>query len=687
VTDRGHAKVLDFGLAKLTSGDGATSLSVAPTAAMEEMLTSPGTAVGTVAYMSPEQARGEELDARTDLFSFGAVLYEMATGRMTFPGKTPAVIHEAILNRSPVPASQLNPTLPAKLDEIIAKTLEKDRKLRYQNAADILADLQRLKRDTESSRIAVTTTEARSKPMKSISFRWATVAGAAVLAAGLAIGAWLFHTRKAHALTDKDTIVLADFTNTTGDTVFDGTLRQGLAVQLAQSPFLSLVSDTQVQRTLKLMGEPANARLTPEVARQLCQRTDSAAVLDGSIASLGNQYVLGIKAVGCRTGDSLVEEQVTADRKEDVLKVLSQAAVKLREKLGESLSTVEKFDTPLEQATTSSLEALQSYSLGRKMRVENNDNVGSVPLFNRATELDPNFAMAYAGLAANYANLGEATLAATNSRKAYELRERVSERERFSIEALYNSIVAGDLEKARETYELWEETYPKDVIPHYNLGAGYMGLGQYEKALVESRESLRLEPGSAIAYGNVALCYSTLNRMQDAWSTAQEAQTKNLDSAFLRTILYRVAFSQSDAARMAELVSWSAGKPGVEDVFLNLEASRAAYYGKPRDAQEFSRRAVASALQAGKKETAGGYEGEAASREAFFGNAAAARGRAAAALALSTGRDVQNKAAFGLAMAGDTVRAQALADDLAERFRKTLWCSSITCQRFVQYFY
>jgi DNA-binding winged helix-turn-helix (wHTH) protein/tetratricopeptide (TPR) repeat protein len=495
---------------------------------------------------------------------------------------------------------------------------------------------------------------------------WMIVGICIVAVAALATGTY-FYLRRPPALTVKDTIVLADFTNTTGDAVFDGTLRQALEMQLDQSPFLSLISESRIRQTLRQMGQPSDARLTPDIAQGLCQRTNSVAVLEGSIHNLGNQYILGITAVDCRTGDTLGAEQMQAIGKEKVLDALGLATTRLRTKLGESLSTVQKFDTPIEQATTPSLEALQAYSIARKIQRGKNDKAAAVPFFQRAIEIDPNFAMAYASLAVSYQNLGEPSLAAENARKAFELRAQVSEREKFYIESHYYHYVTGDLVKARQVYELWANTYPRDAGPRNNLGNIYLQLGQMDRALEEFRATHSVTP-SSMSYSNLINAFLFLNRVQEARSTADEAQAKKIDSDYLRFNLYLLAFLQNDPEGMARQVAGSEGKPGFEEGLLYEVADTSGYFGRLNNAREFSRRAVASAIRAKEKEAPASYEAESALREAVYGNGGRARERAAAALELSTGREVQYGAALALAFTGHAIRAEALASDLDKRF-------------------
>jgi serine/threonine protein kinase/tetratricopeptide (TPR) repeat protein len=699
VTKRGHAKILDFGLAKMTSGKGklASGAEVAGDRTLDvsaEHLTSPGTALGTVAYMSPEQVRAKELDARTDLFSFGLVLYEMATGKMPFRGESSGVITEAILNRTPVSPVRLNPDIPPKLEDIIHRAMEKDRNLRYQTASDLRSDLQRLRRDTQSGRAPAKEEEekedfvpppARSGPRSSgkrkTVFSRPEVAAEgqhprlkllvplgvflviALVAGGLY---WRSHSRL--QLTTKDTLLLADFENKTGEPIFDGTLRQGLAVQLQQSPFLNFLPGPQVRETLRMMGRSSDDRITPEMGREICQRQGLKAYITGNIAPVGSHYALTVVAADGHSGAILAHEQVEAASKEEVLGALSQSTTRLRKQLGESLSSIEKYDTPLEQATTHSLEALQAYSLGYRTKDEKGDEA-AVPFFERAIQLDSKFAMAYALLGTSYENLGERSLGAEMVGRAYELRERVSEREKFYIDSYYLDLVIGDLDKARNVYEQWAQLYPREDKPVGNLGLLYGYLGQYEKGLVETREALRRHPESGLRYANLVQNYLRLNRLSDAKSTAREALLKKLDTPFLRLYLYQIAFLEDEASGMAQQVAWAAGKPGVEDILQAVEVDTAAYSGRLKKARESARKAVASARRVGENETTAGYEADAALREALFGNPTEAIQRAEAALELSSNaRDVDFAAALALALSGEVARAQTLATRLAKNF-------------------
>jgi len=707
VTKRGHAKILDFGLAKQQVKAGTDADATLTQEAQQ--LSTPGAAMGTLAYMSPEQARGKELDARTDIFSFGCVLYEMATGKQTFSGSSSAEIFDAILNRTPVAPVRLNPQVPNKLEDIISKALEKDKKLRYQHAADMRSDLQRLKRDTESGRTAAVATEAQPVSVSSAgaassapnqlatasavsiaaartrAVRWPILAGVAAVAVVLGVGAWLYFARKAQALTEKDTIVLGDFTNTTGDAIFDDTLKTALNVSLRQSPFLNVLSDSEVTKSLQQMTRPASTKLTPEVARELCQRAGSKAYLAGSIGSLGSEYVLGLKAVNCRSGDTLAEEQVTAASKEKVLDTLGQATSKLRGELGESLATVQKLDVPLEQATTSSLEALKAYSLGGKAGNEKGA-AAALPYQQRAIQLDPNFAMGYRAVGRDYFSLGEMGRASEYFTKAFQLREHASEREKLAIAADYYAAVTGELDKAAQTYQEEIESYPRDYQAYNSLGIVYGAQGQYEKAAEVTRQGMRLAPDRGAEYGNLANYTLALQRFEETRQAIHEAQARKADDYILHNALYALAFLEAGSAAMAEQQQWFAGKPEYENFGLALASDTEAYGGHVGKARELTKRAVDSAIRADSKENGAIWQTIAAQWEAAYGNATEARQLAAEALKLApASQGVEVEAVLAFAMASDTARAESMAQDLRKRYRldtqmQSLWLPAIQGQ-------
>ncbi len=686
VTKRGHAKILDFGLAKLSSAERALQAASAASAetlmVSDEHLSTPGAMLGTLAYMSPEQVRAKELDTRTDLFSFGTVLYEMATGKVPFQGESSGVVCSEILTKNPQPPSQLNPSVSAELEGIIHRALEKDRDLRYQHAADIRADLQRLKRDADSHRFAP---GARWAPTTKRRRRWLTAAAVAAIAL-VAGGLYWIRSHKTPAnFTDKDSIVLADFDNRTGDAVFDDTLKTALGIALNQSPFLNVLSDNKVAATLQMMARPASTVLTPEVTRELCQRADGKAYIAGSIAALGNNYVLGLKAVNCQNGDLLAQEQVTATAKEKVLDSLGEAATKLRGQLGESLATVKKFDVPLAQATTSSLDALKAHSLAAKAANEKGAAAGLARDLD-AIQLDPNFAMGYRSVGLSYYSLGELGRASEYFTKAFELREHTSKREGLIISADYYSTVTGELDKVIQTYQELIESYPHNVGFLNSLGTVYATQGQYEKATEVMRQAQHLAPDFVAPYEDLGNFLLALQRFDEARQVIHEAQVRKLDDVVLHNALYALAFLEKDSPAMGEQQQWFAAKPEYENYWLALASDTEAYGGHLAKARELTKTAADSAIRADSKESGAIWLENAALREAAFGNAAEARRTAAVGLKLApASQGVGVEAALAFAMARDTALAESLAKDLNKRYpldtqMQSLWLPAIHAQ-------
>lgn len=694
----GIVKVLDFGLAKLTEPTPSSEVDTeAPTSAA---ITEPGQVLGTTTYMSPEQARGREVDARTDIFSLGVLIFEMVTQRLPFEGSNKTEILASILSdKATPPLARYSREAPDELERIVQKALAKEREQRYQSAKDLLIDLRQLRKRLEvdaelertlADRSIVPNTDALSqvpqttqaigtisqtRPTSSAEYivnqvkehKRGVLMLAILMVAVLAVGSFFyFKSTRASALTEKDTIVLADFVNTTGDGVFDGTLKQGLAVQLEQSPFLNIFSDQRVRETLRFMNRSPDERVTKEIAREICQRQSLKAFLAGSIANLGSHYVIAVEAVNAQTGDVIAREQVEAESKEQVLSALGRAATTLREKLGESLNSVQKYDVPIHQATTSSLDALKAYSVGFDTQLKGK-YLDAIPFFKQATQTDPNFARAYAAMSSMYYNTRQYDLAAEAARKAYALRDRVGEYEKLYITQIYYDNATGELDKYIDNLELWKRTYPRDSAPHNNLAVKYNELGQFDKAAEEAREAIRLNPNSASGHSLLASSAVGLNHFDEAKQIIHQALSQKLENLRMHQNLYRIAFAQGDAVGVKNEIDWAAGKPE-QYAAQSWQGESSAFSGQLRKAKEFSSTSIEMAERRELKEVAAQLAAGAAARDAQLHDCSSVKDQTTKALQLSHDRITLSLSAQALAICGDTGQTKSLVDELAKRF-------------------
>jgi eukaryotic-like serine/threonine-protein kinase len=690
LTKFGQIKILDFGLAKAVESIEWPAASQAVNAGQHH--TEAGVLMGTTSYMSPEQLRGEEVGAPSDIFSFGIVLYEMVTGVLPFQGDTAAVISDAILNHTPVEPHVanphvVNPDASRELERIIERALKKERGERFQHASEMRDELRKLKLVSGPVMLDSAARRAGMPFYQALSRRWVLVGLIVAVLFSVPMVLLLRHRRPATLTTGKHTVVLADFSNATGESIFDDALKQGLEVDLQQSTFLNILPDGKIRSQLQYMGRSPNERLTPDLAREVCRREGAQAALFSSIANLGTDYVLTLKAVDCQGTDLLDEEQGEADRRENVLAQLHNLGSRLRNKLGESLDSVQKYDTPLQKATTSNLEALQALSLAaRAFRTQG--EAASLPLYKRAIELDPNFALAYADLGAVYSNLNEDQLSAECAKKAYELRDRVTERERFWIDSTYYRSVTGELDKAAQVDEEWKQTYPQELGPYVRLGLVDSYLGRLEQALNDDQEGLRVAPDSSTVYSDLASDYLDVGKLDEAQNVLDEAHKRQMDESVL-TQRYQLAFLRGDEEGMRRMVDEAKGKAGIEDALLASQSDTEAFHGRLISAREFSRKAIESALRAEAKETAATWQADAALREAEFGNTAEAKRDALDALKLAKTREVQIATAIALARIGEVARSQSIASSLEKRFPQdtlmtSYWIPSIRAAMAIQ---